>query len=118
MTRVIRKIEEYPYFGRFYNLSDPDYSVPLDQREACEELVYETECDIQEVSKANNPVLIATFSVFMPFDVGGSVKIRRGMRFESDMNGVIINGEITNVVVSRIGGIVAYVKDYDANEGS
>ena len=40
------------------------------------------------------------------------------MSFHSSMNGIDISGEITNVVLSQLGGLVAYVKDYDADEGS
>ena len=112
-----RKIIEYPYHGQFFRDTEGDMCLPLDEREQTDELVYETVCDIQEVSKANNPVLIATFSVFFPIDPGKDIAVRRGMRFHGVMNGIDVNGLITNVVVSRLGGAVAYVKDYDADEG-
>lgn len=106
---------DYPYNGKFFEQCDPDLSVPLDQRIQQEVLVYETECDIQEVSKAANPVLIATFSIFMPFDIDEQIPIHRGMRFEGDMNGISISGLVTNVVLSQRGGLVAYCKDYDVD---
>lgn len=111
-----RKVIDYPYMGRFYRMGQPDLSVPLDERECEEELVWETVCDIQEVSKAANPVLIATFSIFMPFDLDAEIPIRRGMSFRSNTNGIDIAGMVTNVVLSQLGGLVAYVKDYDADE--
>lgn len=112
---INRNVTDYPYYGYFYKEDEPDLSLPLDQRKGGETLVYESECDIQEVSKANNPVLIATFSVFLPWAPGEPIPLRRGMRFQGDMLGVDISGEITNVVYSQLGGIVVYVKDYDAD---
>lgn len=97
-------------------MAGPDMSLPLDQRVYGDVLVYETECDIQEVSKAANPVLIATFSVFMPFDERETVPIHRGMKFVGSMGGIDVTGMVTNVVLSQVGGLVAYVKDYDAGE--
>lgn len=112
------RVVDYPYRGQFFEIADPDLTKPLDQRTVDPVLVYETECDIQEVSKATNPVLIATFSVFMPFDLKNEVPIRRGMKFSGSMGGVDVTGMVTNVVLSQIGGLVAYVKDYDASDGS
>jgi hypothetical protein len=108
-------IKDYPYIGRFYKVDAPDTTVPLDQRTETETLVFESECDIQEVSKANNPVLIATFAVYLPYESDEPILLRRGMRFEGDMKGIDVSGEITNVVYSQLGGIVVYVKDYDAD---
>lgn len=113
-----RRVIDYPYFGQFFEKAGPDLSLPLDQREYGERLVYETVCDIQEVSKAANPVLIATFSVFMPFDETQEVPLHRGMKFSGSMNGIDVTGMVTNVVLSQIGGLVAYVKDYDASDGT
>lgn len=111
-----RQVVDYPYFGQFFEKAEPDLSKPLDERTIEDVLVYETKCDIQEVSKANNPVLIATFSVFMPFDHTKEVPIRRGLKFEGSMGGIDVSGEVTNVVLSQVDGIVAYVKDYDARD--
>lgn len=110
------RVKDYPYYGYFYKQGEMDLTLPLDQREITDELVYETECDIQEVSKAANPVLIATFSIFMPFDETTEIPIRRGLKFSGTMGGLEITGLVTNVVLSQIGGLVAYVKDYDAGE--
>lgn len=115
MAYISYKVTDYPYKGAFYSMEE-DLSLPLDEREVVDTLVYETVCDIQEVSKAANPILIATFSVFFPHDVTKPIPIRRGMKFVGDMNGMSIEGMITNVVLSQIGGIVAYVKDYYAEE--
>lgn len=111
-----RRVIDFPYFGQFFEKAEPDYSLPLDQRDYTDTLVYESVCDIQEVSKAANPVLIATFSIFMPFDERDEVPIRRGMRFQGSMGGVDISGMVTNVVLSQVSGLVAYVKDYDASD--
>lgn len=114
MKRFSYKVEDYPYVGVFYEVVE-DLSKPLNEREPEEVIVLETECDIQEVSKATNPALLATFSIFFPFDVSDELIVRRGMGFRSSMNGMEINGQVTNVVVSRIGGCVAYVKDYETD---
>ena len=117
MRLVKRIIDTFPYTGRFYKHVEPDYSLPLDERDEDEdELVLETECDIQEVSKAANPVLIATFSVFFPWDVSVDLPLVRGMRFVGMMNSIQVEGMITNVVVSQLDGVVVYVKDYYAEQ--
>lgn len=107
---------EYPYCCSFYDRKEPDMSLPLSQRVVGDVPVYQSCCDIQEVSKAANPILIATFSVFLPFDVEDEIPIRRGMKFVSDMNGIAISGMVTNVILSQLGGLVVYVKDYTADE--
>lgn len=116
MYYVDRHVIDYPYYGYFYQRDPEDTSKPLDQREQTETLVFETECDIQEVSKAANPVLIATFSVFFPFDSEDDIPIRRGMKFQGSMKGIDISGMVTNVVYSQLKGVVCYCKDYDADE--
>lgn len=106
-------IDHYPFKGAFYRLVKGDKSVPLHERKDREELVLETRCDIQEVSKAANPTLIATFSVYFPHDKKTSVPVKRGMKFSGNMYGIDVSGLVTNVVGSELGGVVAYVKDYD-----
>lgn len=114
MVKIRRSINGYPNRGRFFRV-EQDYSKPLMERTPEEITVLETECDIQEVSKAANPVLIATFSIFFPFDIESEMPVNRGMGFEGEMNGLTIRGQVTNVVVSQLGGAVAYVKDYDTD---
>lgn len=111
----ITSVRDYPYTGAFYDQAAEDLTVPLDQRDIEGTLVWETVCDIQEVSKAANPVLIATFSVFMPFNPCCEIPIRRGMEFRGKMGNIDVSGMVTNVVLSQIGGLVAYVKDYDSD---
>lgn len=111
----ISRVIDYPYKGAFYKLAKQDMSLPLDQRDIDSELVWETVCDIQEVSKAANPVLIATFSVFMPFCPNCEIPIQRGMEFRGRMGNIDVSGMVTNVVLSQVGGLVAYVKDYDTD---
>lgn len=108
-----KKVKPYPYFGTFYT-GGVDYSKPLDQRVVGDVAVLETECDIQEVSKAANPTLIATFSVFFPFSVDQDLPITRGTSFKGKMGNIDVSGMVTNVVLSQLGGVVAYVKDYDS----
>lgn len=109
-----RNITDYPYEGTFYT-TETDVDVPLTEREAVQIPVLQTRCDIQEVSKAANPAFIATFSVFFPFNVEQRLLVRRGMGFRGNMCGMIVEGQVTNVVVSQLGGCVAYVKDYEVD---
>lgn len=109
----VGSIQRYPYHGVF-SKETSDVSVPLTERKLELVPVFETECDIQEVSKANNPLLIGTFAIFFPFDVSGSIPVFRGMHFSSEMCGQTISGEVVNVVPSQLNGVVAYVKDYEA----
>lgn len=117
MMKRFSKVKDYPYRGYFYGHPQQDYTLPLDQREVEDELIFATKCDIQEVSKAANPTLIATYSVFAPFNVDDEIPIRAGMRFQGTMGGIDISGMVTNVILSQLGGLVAYVKDYNSDEG-
>lgn len=110
-----RKVNPYPYFGAFYT-GGMDYSKPLDQRTVEGVAVLETKCDIQEVSKAANPTLIATFSVFFPFPADQDLPITRGNAFKGKMGSIDVSGMVTNVVLSQLDGVVAYVKDYDSED--
>lgn len=109
----ISGISRYPYHGVFYKETS-DMAKPLTEREIVRTDVFETECDVQETSKAANPMLFATFSVFFPFDAGKSVPVVRGMGFEASVCGQTVKGEVLNVVPSALNGVVAYVKDYEA----
>lgn len=113
--KAIRKVKDFPYCGAFYRQKAEDLTVPLDQRDIESELVWRTCCDIQEVSKAANPALIATFSVFMPFNPEDPIPIQRGMEFRGSMGNIDVSGMVTNVILSQVGGLVAYVKDYDSD---
>lgn len=109
----IGTMKRYPYHGVFYKESI-DTSLPLTEREMGRTVVYETECDVQETSKAANPMLISTWSVFFPFDASQSLPVLRGSYFSAEVCGQTVRGEVTNVVPSLLNGVVAYVKDYDA----
>lgn len=104
-------IIEYPYKGAFYEEVE-DMSLPLTERESRLLPVFETECDILENAKTETPALISSFSVYFPFDISETLPIRRGMMFKGDMCGQEVAGTVLNVVVSQLGGVVAYVKDY------
>lgn len=109
----VRRTIDYPYKGVFYKEIE-DKSTPLTERGIGRTEVFETACDIQETSKANNPLLIGTFSIFFPFDVSRKVPVFRGMGFRAEVCGQTVSGEVVNVVPSQINGVVAYVKDYEA----
>lgn len=117
IRRGRQRVIPYPYRGGFYIRLEEDVSVPLDERDPDRyELVLETECDIQEVSKAANPTLIATFSIFFPWDRTRLCPVSRGMRFSGDARGIDVSGMVTNVVASELDGVVAYCKDYDTED--
>lgn len=107
------EIEEYPFSGRFIT-TIIDTSKPLDEQVEEEVVVLETDCDIQESTKSLSGGITATYAVYFPFDkksgIGG---IKNGMRFEGDLYGLRVNGEVKGIFPTQMGGCVAYIVDKD-----
>lgn len=113
MAYIDRNISEYPHEGHFYALT-VDTSLPLDEREASETVILDTECDIQEAgSSVSGGIANASFSVYFPFDSEGEMPVRRGHLFKGRMYGMDVDGEVIGVFPTQLGGCVAYLKDKD-----
>ena len=104
-------IVEYPFHGTFYR-SEIDRTLPLEQQTETEVAVLETVCDIQEASHSRlGDFSKAAYAVYVPFDktLEDPINVSRGMMFRASDYGVIVNGKVTGVFPSQIGGFVAYV---------
>lgn len=115
MAYIDRDIEEYPYWGEFYR-TEFDMNLPLDQRVPMKVTVLDTECDIQEAgSNVTGGITNASFSIYFPFDTGGTMPVRRGNFFRGEMYRMVVDGEVIGVFPTQLGGCVAYLKDKDVD---
>lgn len=106
-------IEEFPFMGTFYR-RHIDMTKPLKERVVEEEILLETECDIQEATTSDNVgINTAIFNVYFPFDLEeGIVDLKRGDAFRGEMYGVEVNGEIDGIFPSQLGGCKVHLKDF------
>lgn len=113
MVADMELLVEYPFNGAFYTFGR-DESKPLDQQKEEKILIMETVCDIQESQKSDSSGNItASFNIYFPFDKKEGIKIVRGMRFEGEMYGLKVNGEVIGVFPTQMGGCACYIKDLD-----
>lgn len=104
-------IKEYPYRGEFYFIGIDEDKPPLEQVEE-RAVILSTECDIQEVSHTKGELITASYSVYFPLrgDLSG---IKRGVMFDGDMNGMKVNGKVSGIFPSQLGGVKVYIQDLD-----
>jgi len=106
-------LEEYAYEGEFYRIKKTGDGL-LDRDEE-EVTVLQTKCDIQESSRSNvHGFANATFGVYFPINKEEKIPIRRGDSFRGSIYGMLVEGEVTGVFPSQLGGCVAYIKEFDA----
>lgn len=108
-----RDIAEYPYDGAFYTYVI-DESLPLDEREEVEVMVYSTKCDIQESLRTNTGPVRETFAIYFPFDEREEFPIRDGLFFRGDMLGIEVSGIVRGVFPTQMEGALVYITDRDA----
>lgn len=106
-------LNEYPFLGRFYT-TGVDESKPLDEQVEEEIDVLTTCCDIHENSHSTGNFLHANHVVYIPFDKKKDrVAVKIGNMFSSSMYGFDVNGKVTGVFPSQLGGIAIYIQDLD-----
>lgn len=109
---IDRDFEEFPYEGRFYEYRIRK-NLPLDKREADEQMVLVTKCDIQESeSSKSGGNLSQGYDVYFPLDASKDVYIKRGMKFRASKYGIDVNGVVDSVGASSL-GVVCHIKDVD-----
>ena len=107
-------LQDYPYEAQFYRIEIDD-SLPLDQQVEEKVVVFETICDITEASHswARN-FIWAKYAVYFPYEPDeDEILVRMGDLFESEINGLKVNGKVVGVFPSQLGGITLYVQDTD-----
>lgn len=105
-------LEEYAYEGEFYRIEREAGEGLLDRNDK-EVIVLHTKCDIQESSRSNvHGFANATFGIYFPIDKEQDVEVKRGDSFRGSIYGMSIEGEVTGVFPSQLGGCVAYVKEF------
>ena len=106
-------LEEFPYEGEFYRTEVTGEGL-LD-REENEVVILHTICDIQESSRSNvHGFANATFGIYFPIDKEQDIEIKRGDSFRGSIYGMKVEGEVTGIFPSQLGGCVAYIKEFDA----
>ena len=106
-------LEEYAYEGEFYRSTRMGNGL-LDETEN-EVIVLRTKCDIQESSRSNvHGFANASFGIYFPINKDEKIQVRRGDSFRGSIYGMVVEGEVTGVFPSQLGGCVAYIKEFDA----
>lgn len=134
--RLKRKaITEYPFHGTFYTvitkkpedgdllgngglldgdlLGSEDTAGSLNTETSEETILLETECDIQQASKMfNGGTIMADYNVFFPLKKGSisPVKIGDMFRCPEESYGIGINGRVTGMEISQLGGVKVNIK--------
>lgn len=115
----------FPYHGAFYRY-EVDESALLDQQEAKEILVYETDTDVQKRSGTRQSNLfIAEYTIYFPLlpnpDAEDSVDryidcgVRRGMTYRGEFYGQTIEGQVEFVRPSQLGAMSVDIKVISEN---
>lgn len=106
-------IQEYPFKCRFYT-TGVDESKPLEEQVEEEIEILSTMCDIHENSHSNGKFLSADYVVYVPFNKHTDrIQLKIGYMFSSEMYGLEINGKVTGVFPSQLGGVAIYIQDLD-----
>ena len=115
-------MEEYPFHGEFYVTKILDEGASLIEQEEVTELVYETDCDIQQASILGNAGFkTSSYNVYFPLkeksewakvaDRFEDIKAKRGRYFRAEVWGYKVDGIVEGVGFSQLGGCVVQIKD-------
>lgn len=78
-----------------------DESLPLDQQQEGEVVIFETEFDLSEGTNLNTD----SFKIFFPFDYETErLVINEGQLFRGDVWGTSIKGRVLGIYPSQLGG--------------
>lgn len=130
-----KAIAEYPFHGTFYTvitkkpedgdllgngglldgdlLGGEDTAGSSNTETSEETILLETECDIQQASKMfNGSTIMADYNVFFPLKKGSvsPVKIGDMFRCPEESYGIGINGRVTGMEISQLGGVKVNIK--------
>lgn len=116
----IEGMTTYPYHGAFYRY-DVDNTLPLDQQEDMETLVYETDVDIQKRSGIRQSNLfISEYTIYFPLELNpestGTIDkykdcgVRRGHTFRGEFYGNTVEGVVEMVRPSQLGAMSVDIK--------
>lgn len=116
----IEGMTPFPYHGAFYRYG-VDESLPLDQQEDTETLVYETDVDIQKRSGIRQSNLfISEYTIYFPLvenpDAAGTIDkyldcgVRRGQTFKGKFYGETIEGKVEFIRPSQLGAMSVDIK--------
>lgn len=130
-----KAIAEYPFHGTFYTvitkkpedgdllgngglldgdlLGGEDTAGSPNTETSEETILLETECDIQQASKMfNGSTIMADYNVFFPLKKGSvsPVKIGDMFRCPEGSYGIGINGRVTGMEISQLGGVKVNIK--------
>ena len=108
------QLQEFPYTGIFYTVVI-DESKPLDQQVEVKQVLYSTLCDIVESSHTwSADAIFGKYAVYFPVDLANQeIKRAPGVLFESEINGLKVDGKVVGVFPSQIGGVKVYIQDMD-----
>lgn len=107
-------LTDFPYHGVFFK-KEINEDLPLDQQTEEKIIIYETECDITESSHSwSRNFIWAKYAVYFPYDKhNDEIVVKMGDLFESQINGLEVNGKVVGVFPSQLGGVTVYIQDTD-----
>lgn len=112
MYSDINSIVPFKYPCVFYTIG-VDESKPLDQQVEEKIVVLESMCDIQESAHMMGKFISSTYVAFVKNNENEENIIRNGLYFECNVDGLEVNGKVSGVFPSQLGGIKVYIQDLD-----
>lgn len=115
-------LKEYAYTGCFYkNESKPsDDGNLLDESIDYEDVIFKTECDIQETNKLFSAgVITMAYTIYFPMPINDNGEeyipdgLKAGVRFRGDMYGMAVEGMVIGLYPTQMHGCVAYIRGSD-----
>lgn len=110
---------EFAYKGVFYKkVEHPSADGDLidGDTDDAEEILLETECDIQETNKLfSSGTITLGYTIYFPLDIKSGIAddLKPGVYFRSEMYGMSVGGMVIGLYPSQMGGCVAYIKGSD-----
>lgn len=115
-------LSEYPNKGYFYQSGEelPEDGDLFGEETSQEVIILETECDIQETTKAlSSGVVTMGYTLYFPLpkDEDGNEYVpealKPGVRFRGSTYGVDVDNMVIGVYPTQMHGCVAYIKGTD-----
>lgn len=107
-------ISQFPFTGTFYEVVE---TLPVDgdliggESTTVENILLETECDIQQSAKLiNSGTIMADYKVFIPCEVGVRLPLRFNSKFRCEDYAIPVQGYVVGLEYSQLGGCSIDIK--------
>lgn len=107
-------IQEYPFFGTFYEtVKDGPYDGDIlnGAEKEYDEVLLDTPCDIERnVKKDNNGTITSEYTVYIPCEVGSQTPVKFNCSFKSDDYAFPVQGNVVGMNYSQLGAMAVDIK--------